>query len=996
MSQSNSVRRAVRRALLSGAAASFVAAIPAQAQDANIQEIVVTGTRISVPGAESSSPILSVGAAEIESQLQPEVEKILRVLPITVAGDGQNANNGSAGAATVNLRGLGPQRNLVLINGKRATPYNYNGLVDTSTIPTALIERIDIVTGGASAVYGSDAIAGAINFVLRSDYEGVDLNYDMSQYDAKDGALRTASLTLGANMADGRGNVVLGINWSDRKPVKLGDRPLGQFGIDTETGANYQNYLDGVGATLPPAGCGGPNAVAAGGSGTTLPTRVGIAGGGAIGQFREDGTIGSNCSLFNFNPYNYYQTPLERFGGSVLGRFELDEHAEVYARFGYSSTTVRTQVAPSGIFGSAFWTPLANSFIGAGARATIIDAFNAGRAGPNPVVSTGGELPNWRDVNGNNVVDVADDVRITYGRRTVEFGERSTVFDNNAFQFVVGTRGDLVDGWDYDVSLQYGESNRTSTFAGFTNVANAANAIDAVPDENGVLTCRNGDPTCVPLNLFGGFGAITREMAAYSSATAIEQQFYDQTIATASVSGPLPFAHIPWASSPIAVSFGAEYREERGETVPDECLKLAPSSCLGGAGGNTLPVAGGFDVKEIFGEAIIPVASDLPGMQSMDVELGYRHADYNLTGTNETYKYGLSWRPLDQLLVRAMKQRAARAPNVGELSSPQITALDNATRDPCSVANATNLAANASLRALCASTGMTAGQIGVVPNIVVGQINSFRGTDLQHLPNPEVADTLTLGLVWTPAVSFINNPVISLDYYEMDIQDVIGRFGAQEVLDACYVAGLASECAKIRRIGGGLTLDGSGIETWTTNLKFLRAEGIELGFSFAVELGSFGNLAVSGNVNKYLTHESQSSDTQPVMDCLGKFGTNCGNGPQGGPLPEMRWVQRTTWTYGDLSVSGQWRHMGSVESEVPQSVFPAFRKIDSYDYFDLYASYTLMDKVRVSLGIVDVFEKDPPVVGNEAADTTSNSGNTFPSSYNVLGRMYSLGVNMSF
>ena len=276
-------------------------------------------------------------------------------------------------------------------------------------------------------------------------------------------------------MADGRGNVVLGINWSDRRPVKLGDRPLGLFGIDTETGANYQNFLDGVAATPPPPGCGGPNAVAAGGSGTTLPTRVGIAGGGAIGQFRDDGTIGSNCSLFNFNPYNYYQTPLERFGGSVLGRFELDEHAEVYARFAYSSTTVRTQVAPSGIFGSAFWTPLANSFIGANARATIIEAFNAGREGPNPVVSTDGELPNWRDINGNNVVDAADDVLMTYGRRTVEFGERSTAFDNNAFQFVVGTRGDLIDGWDYDVSLQYGESNRTSTFAGFTNVANAAN-----------------------------------------------------------------------------------------------------------------------------------------------------------------------------------------------------------------------------------------------------------------------------------------------------------------------------------------------------------------------------------------------------------------------------------------------------------------------------------------------------------------------------------------
>ena len=465
------------------------------------------------PAAESSSPILSVGVAEIQSQLQPEVEKILRVLPITVPGDGQNANNGSAGAATVNLRGLGPQRNLVLINGKRATPYNYNGLVDTSTIPTALIERIDIVTGGASAVYGSDAIAGAINFVLRSDYEGMDLNYDMSQYGEKDGELRTASLTLGANMADGRGNVVLGINWSDRKPVKLGDRPLGQFGIDTETGANYQNYLDGVAATPPPAGCGGPNAsrLAVGDDAADPRRNRRRRRHRPVPRRRHDRLELQPVQLQPLQLLPDAARTLRRIGARAL---RARRACRGLCPLCLQQHDVRTQVAPSGIFGSAFWTPLANSFIGTVARATIIDAFNAGRAGPNPVVRTDGELPNWRDVNGNNVVDVADDVRMTYGRRTVEFGERSTAFDNNAFQFVVGTRGDLVGGWDYDVSLQYGESNRTSTFAGFTNVANAANAIDAVPDENGVLTCRNGDPTCVPLNLFGGFGAITREMAA--------------------------------------------------------------------------------------------------------------------------------------------------------------------------------------------------------------------------------------------------------------------------------------------------------------------------------------------------------------------------------------------------------------------------------------------------------------------------------------------------
>lgn len=998
MMTSNAIKRAVHYALLTSAAAAVT--MPAYAADDTIQEVVVTGTRIQTPNAVSSSPVYSIGADEIALQQQPEVEKILRVLPITVAGDGGNANNGTAGAATINLRGLGPQRNLILINGKRATPYNYDGLVDTSIIPTALIERIDIVTGGASAVYGSDAIAGAINFVLKRDFEGVEVNTDFSQYDEKDGDIRTASMTLGANVADGRGNVVVSVNWTDREGVQLGARPLGLLGIETATGAGYENFLNGVAPTAPPAGCGGPGAVAAGGSGTTLPTRVSVAGGAVIGQFRDDGSIGPNCSVFNFNPFNYYQTPQERFGGSVIGRFEVSEHAEAYARFAYSSTNVRQQVAPSGIFGSAMWTPLSNSFITPAARATFISAFEAGRLGASPTVTTGGVFPNWRDLNNNNVVDDADDVRITYGRRTVEFGERSTTYDNNAFQFIIGTQGAIVGDWNYDVSLQYGESNRTNTSAGYTNIANIENALDAVP-VNGVLTCRNGDPSCVPINLFGGFGAITPQMAAYSSATAIEQQTYDQTIVSASVSGPLNFLQIPFASSPVAVSLGAEYREEFGETTPDECWKLAPSSCLGGAGGNLLPIAGGFDVRELFGEILIPIANDLPGIQSLDLEAGYRYSDYDPSGVNRTYKYGASWKPLDQLLVRVMKQRAARAPNVGELAAPNTTALDNATQDPCSVDNGANI--TPALRDLCMATGMSAGQVGVIKDLEAGQINSFQGTDLDALPNPEIADTLTVGLVWTPDLGFLRNSMLSLDYYKINIKDVIGEFSAQEVLDGCYVLAQASECAKIRRIGGGLTLDGSGVETFTTNLDFLEAEGVELGFSFGVEIGRFGNLTFSGNVNKYLAQESQSSASTPIQDCLGIYGTACGNGAQGGPLPEVRWIQRTTWSYGDFTVSALWRHLGAVSIDPVQydislgnDVFPAFRNIGSYDYFDMYGSWTFLEKATLSVGIVNMFEKDPPVVGNEAADTTSNSGNTFPGTYDTLGRMYSVGLNVKF
>ncbi|HET9396851.1 MAG TPA: TonB-dependent receptor plug domain-containing protein, partial [Nitrospiraceae bacterium] len=226
MSTSKSIRRAVQCALWAGATAAMATQSVYAAEDENIQEVVVTGTRISVPGAISSSPILSIGADEIQLQQATEIEQVLRDLPVTAVGDGSNVNNGSAGAATLNLRGLGPERNLILINGKRVTPFNYDGQVDTSVIPTALIERVDIVTGGASAVYGSDAIAGAVNFILKDDFEGVDISTDFSQFDEKDGDLRSASFVMGANVADGRGNIVLGMNWTDREAVLLGDRPL--------------------------------------------------------------------------------------------------------------------------------------------------------------------------------------------------------------------------------------------------------------------------------------------------------------------------------------------------------------------------------------------------------------------------------------------------------------------------------------------------------------------------------------------------------------------------------------------------------------------------------------------------------------------------------------------------------------------------------------------------------------------------------------------------
>ncbi len=991
----------VRLALFGAGAAAMTTSAIAQDEAApdDLEQIVVTGTRITVPGLVSSSPIYSVGESEIELQQQPEVERILRLLPITTPAQGENVNNGSAGIGSINLRGLGDQRNLVMINGKRLTPSDLDGVVDTSAIPTALIERIDIVTGGASAVYGSDAISGAINFIMKRDFEGIDFSSNYSQTEEGDGDRVTASITMGANSADGRGNVVANINWTDRDPILMGARPLGQLGIVTEDGDGLAEYLAGEGPVPAPAGCGGPGSVVAGGSTTTLPTRIEIAGGPDLGQFREDGTLQGDCSVFNFNPFNYYQTPQQRLGGMVLGHYEMNEHAEAYGRFAFSNTGVTSQVAPSGIFNTPFFTPLSNPFISDQALGVMIAAAEAGRAagtvnGPNtPDPDNPGDFlfHNWTDVNGNGVVDEADDLNLGYARRTVEFGPRSREFDINAFSFVTGLRGALVGEWSYDLSFQYGEVSSSFIEAGYTNIANITNSVAAIPGPNGEPVCRTGGSACVPLNLFGGFGAITPEMAAYSSASAILKQKYEQLIYTASVNGTVDQVQSPWASLPAAISVGTEYRDESSEAIPDECLKLAPSSCLGGRGGNLLPVAGGFDVTEFFGEFILPVVNERTGFQSLNLEAGYRWSDYNPTGINRTWKYGLSWQPTETLLFRVMQQRAARAPNVGELAAPNTRALDNATEDPCSIANAGEI--DAALEALCISTGMSAAQVGTVSDIISGQINTFEGTDFNNLPKPEEADTTTVGFVWTPDfIDSVSNPVISLDYYNIEIKDVIGTFSPQEILDGCYKAAIQEQCDKIRRVGGGLTLNASGVELFTTNLDYLQAEGLELGYSFGLEMGRFGGLTFSGNVNHYLTQESQSGPATPVLECVGRFGTSCD------PLSRTRWINRTIWDINDFQVSALWRHLGSLEIEDVEraETFDAFRKIDSYNYIDLVGTWQMNDMIRWSLSINNVFGEDPPVIGNEAASTAFNGGNTLPSHYDTVGAVYTVGINATF
>ncbi|WP_340676989.1 TonB-dependent receptor [Paraglaciecola sp.] len=993
MFTNSKLTKSIRLAMAIGAVSAFSTTV-AIAQDvattdqkaeAAIEKIAVTGSRIRRPGAVSTSPIFSMNAEEISFFQEPEVERMLKVLPSTIPGDGANVNNGSAGAATVNLRGLGTQRTLVLMDGRRMTPFNYNGEVDTASIPTALLQNVDVVTGGASAVYGSDAISGAINFIMKKDFEGVELQYNHALTGDNDGVKDNIALTIGSNSADGKGNVALSVSWMNRDQVLLGDRPLGLLGINSKTGAGLAEFNAGLPPVAAAAGCDAPNIVdfeKGSGSETAIPTRFALVGyAPANGQFRNDGTIGTDCSVFNFNPFNFYQTPAKRYSATAIGHYEINDHATVYSTFNYNHQSVSQQVAPSGTFGAAFDVPLANPFIGTQAREYMINAGNAALAAG--LLNTPG-LTNWIDSNGSGDVDEADYLRMQLRRRTVEFGARSELFNTDQFSILTGVEGQLYGDWMYDASYQYGETNRVTTRGGYTNLGNIQNALDTIDGVN----CKNGVSSCVPLNLFGGLGTITPEMAAYSTATALQTQAYTQEIILLTANGPIEAIKLPWSEEELSISVGYEHRKETGSLEPDECLKQAPASCQGGAGGNLLAINGGYSSEELFIEGVLPVLEGVAFAERVDIEFGYRGADYSSVGSVNTWKLGATWQPTEDVLIRVMQQSATRAPNVAELSSPIVTALDNATIDPCSIANAGNI--DATLNALCISTGMVQAQVGAVQDIISGQVNAFSGSDPDNAPGAEDAETFTAGFVYS--ADFLDNFVISVDYYDIQVNDYIGEFSPQEVLDACYKGADTVACAKIKRIGGDLTISGSGVELFTTNLKSRQVEGLEINVDFSIDLGDMGELSFNSNINKYLTHEQQSSDTSALIDCKGRFGTTCS------PTSDLRWVQRTTWSWNDLTISALWRHMSSVDIQSDQvaDTFDQFESIDSYNYVDLFASYQYGKHTRFTFGIDNVFEKDAPVLGGEVGQTAFNSGNTFPSSYDNLGRMYKMGVNFTF
>lgn len=1040
MSNSRIAGRVLRSAVLVGTIAAFCAPALAQEQAADddtiiIDEVITTGTRIKNENLVAASPITTIGQEEISLKQTPNIERVFRDLPITIPGDGENVNNGTAGQATLDLRGLGPQRSLILIDGKRLAPYDINGIVTTDVIPINMLERVDVVTGGASAVYGSDAMSGAVNFVLRKDFEGFELDLGWSDTDSGaaagsgGGDTRYIAALFGVASDDGRGHMVLGASNTERGSILLAEREFGLFGVSSSTGSGL-----GSPPPEPTPDCSGNTSFTTAhssgvGSTTAIPATLNLRSGNNY-QFRDNGDlIQGQCARFNFNPFNYYQTPQDRWQATTIASYEFNDSVEFYARATFSSNSSDFQIAPSGTFGTAFTIPVLNPFFNDAARTTIVNDLNTGAALfvsttttaindilalPNPTPEDldtlaalqaalaadpqGFSSVGIQDINADGVFDNNDAFTSTARRRTLELGPRTGIFDTDYFQYVLGARGTLpgaADAWNYDVSFQRGESDFVETRDGFTNLTNLQLGIDTVSateclSVNGVLT---GAP-CTPINIFGPVGSITDQQRAdgFFIAIASDIRRSVQSIWHASIDGSIDAFTLPSAETGFAIAAGMEFTELDASSSPDECLKLAPASCQGGAGGNRLPVNGAYTSDEYFLEAILPLVQGKTGFENLSIEAGWRTSDYDVQGSVDTWKAGVSWEVVPGFRIRAMQQEAVRVANVGELFRPITTGLDNATFDPCSIGNPNPPQPGDTLFNLCVQTGMLPTQVGVVNDIISGQINVFNGTNPNALPSPEEATTRTLGFVWEPDFGTTTGTTISLDYYDIEINDYIAQPTGQEALDTCYVLADPVCLAGVVRIGGAITETGTGVPAFFTNFEVFKAEGVDLVVNTGFDLRGAGELGLALTAHQYLTNEFQTTSLSAVVDCKGIYGTSCD------PVPEFRSTLRANWIRNDFDASLLWRHIGSMDAQANEAaaLFPAFRSVEAQDYFDLSFGWTYENFGRVSLLVTNLMDEDPPILGNNTGSTAFNSGNTFPSLFDTVGRTYSVNLKLTF
>ena len=968
------ITRAVRTALIA-ASTGAVAYIPVGfAQDQELEQIVVTGSRIPQPNIEGTSPVSVIGAQEVRLQGVTQVEDLINNLPQAFADQGGNISNGASGTATVNLRNLGADRTLVLVNGKRLPAGSPRGPVapDLNQIPAPLIERVEVLTGGASAIYGSDAVAGVVNFIMNDNFEGVqiDANYNFYNHDntnddanitpivrargfktapnfVNDGTSYELSMLMGSNFADDKGNATLFVGYRNIDALLQSERSYSTCSLSSSA-AGF--------------GCGG--------SSTAYPARfIDLESGlswmveDAAGNLRP--RVGSD--VYNYGPLNYYQRPDERYSVAAFAHYDVTDSARVYTELSFHDDRTVAQIAPSGLFGIVSTISCSNPLMSADAVNTLCTANGFGP---------------------DNTFDAV------VQRRNVEGGGRRDDIRHTSYRGVVGLKGDLFDDkWTYDVFGQYGTVVYQETYQNDFSIARSQLAMDVVADADGNPVCRaalNGtDPNCVPYDIWR-IGGVTPEALNYLQTPGFQRGDTTQTVVGASLASNLGDygIQVPTASSGIGVAFGAEYRQEGLTLETDSAFTTGD---LAGQGGPTIGLEGDFNVMDLYAEVRVPLIDEMPFAYSLSLNGSYRYSDYSdpIDDSTNTYGVGLDWAPIEGFKFRGSFQRAVRAPNVIELFQAQGLGLYDNSEDPCAGLNPTR-----SLEE-CQFTGVTADQYGRIQDNPAGQYNALFGGNLDL--KPETSDSYTVGLVFTP--TFADGLSITVDYFNIKVEDFITFFQPVNVLDNCLDTGAAGWCDLIQRdsLGTLWLLPEAQISAINENISTYETSGIDLTVDYIWPIGDFGSLnfnMIGTYLDSFEVTEAPGSET---YDCAGLYGTSCGT-----PLPEWRHKFRTSWmTPWNLDLSLTWRYMDSVTFTRASDQAPlqgAFNdvdeELDSQNYIDLAASWTVYESYTLTFGVNNVTDEDPPVSAQVGAGF--GNGNTFPQVYDAFGRYVFMGLSAKF
>jgi len=1011
----NHVLAARYRILSLAVASALIPVLPATAlaqssQATELDRITVTGSRIQTSQTvTASAPVAEISAEEFKFSGTTRVEDLLNQYPQIVNEFDSMTANPSPGFPTANLRGLGTKRTLVLVNGQRLPPGGIRDEArDLNQIPSALVKRMDVLTGGASAVYGADAVAGVVNFILDTEFEGINANFGYSGYqhnnnnhymrelmDARgfeyptgntglEGIARNFDIAFGGQFSDGRGHAMGWVTWRENSELLLAARDHSSCTV-----------------TASGTGCGG--------SGTSaepnfiITRRLTDAGGNPIYSLNPDGSIlldddgnpsqrvnaanyhinpdgswGADApASYNFAPKIHYQRPDKRitFGSSL--KYEVNEHFKPYLDSMFANTNTRVQIAESGTFFVNTLTmncndPLLRSFC------TDLPAGIRIRHGAT------------EDANGNPIdapeVDVLFDpnnMDIQIGKRNVEGGPRISEIESSNFRLASGVEGALNDFWSYNLSVVYGR-----------NSSSEITSNDFLSDRVGpaMLGCPPGSYLgCVPYNIWD-YNGVTTEQARGLAGIGMLKSTSIMQVYNGYITGAFDWSLPSAKGESTGFVLGFEHRRESYDRRADSNMAAGN---FAGQGGPRSPISGHIEVDELFMESQVPLLMSEDARHNLYLDLGYRYSDYSTSGKVNTYKIGFAGTFADNYRLRGGYNRAIRAPNTSELFAEQSISLFTDS-DPCAPDADGNIRFT---QAQCANTGLTPAQYG--QSILLSpadQYNQFTGGNPGL--KPEQADTWTFGFVATP----IANLSLSVDFYDIKIEEQIGEIGSGTVLEYCGLTGDAFLCDKVHRSANGDLWVGSSIESGsgyvenlTANFGQMHFQGIDFTANYAWGMwnGWMSTSFVGTHVSKAERSPLPGINEDATYDCAGIINPACLI-PQ---TPDWRHIMNLRYSADKFSVGVRWRHIAALDyrnqngslATTDQILVRNGNKLSSMNYFDLSGAYSLSDHIELSAGVNNIADKSPPLVGN----SLSLNGNS-PGGYDQLGRFLFANINIRF